>query len=159
MARAGREFKASAAARQGQPRPRRCARRLTAALCGTSFLLISHDPDVLTIADRILVMYAGQVVEEGPSYQVLSNPKHPYTAALLQCADSAHVQNLDSRRRRLPCIPGQAQVVSKSDLSCSFAGRCSDRMEVCDSHPPALVEMSTTRSTRCFKYTDEVEPA
>jgi oligopeptide/dipeptide ABC transporter ATP-binding protein len=126
---------------------------------GTSFLLISHDPDALTIADRILVMYAGQIVEQGHAEEVLSQPRHPYTTALLRCAGSGGLEKPDTRQRRLPCISGHAPDPSKPASGCAFSTRCSDRMEICDSCRPALVANSAVRSIRCFKYSDEVESA
>jgi peptide/nickel transport system ATP-binding protein len=121
---------------------------------GTSFLFISHDPDILAgIADRILVMYAGQVVEDGSTSDICSQPLHPYTEALLQCA-TQHTASKDSkgRRIRLPCIPGQPPDSLEVLTGCSFSRRCRDRMESCDSRRPQQVLVSSHRSVRCFKY-------
>jgi peptide/nickel transport system ATP-binding protein len=121
---------------------------------GTSFLFISHDPDTLAgIADRILVMYAGQVVENGPTSDLCSQPLHPYTEALLRCAAS-HTAFKDSegRRTRLPCIPGQPPDCLEVLTGCSFSRRCADRMESCDSRRPQQIFVSSHRSVRCFKY-------
>jgi oligopeptide/dipeptide ABC transporter ATP-binding protein len=120
----------------------------------TAFLLISHDPDTLTVADRILVMYAGQIVESGTRQEVFHQPKHPYTRMLLQCSASTPAQNFGARRHRLPCISGSAPDPSESLSGCCFASRCSDLMETCDSRQPELIAISTDRSVRCFKYGD-----
>jgi peptide/nickel transport system ATP-binding protein len=126
-------------------------------LHGTAFLLISHDPETLTAADRMLVMYAGQIVESGPGYEAFAQPKHPYTHALLQCAPLANVAPELFGRRRLPCIPGQAPDPSETPSGCSFSSRCTDRMEECDSRRPELITIFAARSVRCFKYENGVQ--
>jgi len=121
-------------------------------LYGTAFLLISHDPEALAaIADEVLVMYAGEIVESGPTHEVFAQPKHPYTEALLQC-NVPIVAPADGRKHALPCIPGQAPDPSELMTGCSFAERCRDRMEVCNTRSPELLSISEARSVRCFKY-------
>lgn len=126
-------------------------------LYGTAFLLITHDPEALAaVADDVLVMYTGQIVESGPVREVFSRPLHPYTHALLQCGSHAFTaEKVPGRRIVLPCIPGYAPDPSESLSGCSFAGRCSDRMAICDSKQPVLFEISAAQSARCFKH--EVE--
>jgi peptide/nickel transport system ATP-binding protein len=121
-------------------------------LYDTAFLLISHDPKALSIVDRVLVMYAGQIVESGPVDEVFAEPKHPYTQALLRCSPTFSVQGVGSSNRRLPSIPGQAPDPTELLPGCSFAGRCGDRMEICDSRPPELIEISAGSTVRCLKY-------
>ncbi|MGB7131983.1 MAG: ABC transporter ATP-binding protein [Candidatus Sulfotelmatobacter sp.] len=123
----------------------------------TSFIIISHDPDILaTVADRIVVMYAGQVVEDGPAEEVLSHPLHPYTRALLQCAPKRIATSPSvSGRKPFPSIPGDTPNPLEVLPGCSFSPRCADRMAVCDSHRASLLDQSGGRSVRCFKY--EVE--
>jgi len=122
----------------------------------TSFLFISHDPATLaTIADRILVMYAGQIVEDGPLDEVYSRPLHPYTQALLQCAPQPMATKFSARgKRMLPCIPGNPPDPLEELRGCSFSDRCADRMKVCDSQKPGQIETSVCRSVRCLKYED-----
>jgi peptide/nickel transport system ATP-binding protein len=121
---------------------------------GTSFLFISHDPATLAaIADRIMVMYAGQIVENGPLGDVYSQPLHPYAAALLQCAPQRITpRDLDYGKVRLPCIPGKSPNPLEVLPGCSFSSRCRDRMEICDLRSPEKVETSPCRSVCCFKY-------
>jgi oligopeptide/dipeptide ABC transporter ATP-binding protein len=119
----------------------------------TSFLLISHDPDTLTIADRIVVMYAGQVIESGSRDEVLAQPKHPYTHALLRCAADAE-ENVGNKALRVACIPGSAPDCTDVVSGCSFSSRCSDRMEGCDLRHPGLLNVSEAHSVRCLKYGD-----
>jgi len=119
----------------------------------TSFLFISHDPDALaTVADRIIVMYAGQIVEDGSLADVYSQPLHPYTQALLQCSPKHTTAEGSNRKRRLPCIPGNSPDPLAVLSGCSFADRCVDRMQMCDARRPELFEISRSRSTRCFQY-------
>jgi peptide/nickel transport system ATP-binding protein len=124
---------------------------------GTSFLFISHDPDTLAaIADRVIVMYAGQIVEDSPLGDLYSMPLHPYTDALLQCTPrQIAVREFDHEKGRLPCIPGKAPDPLAVLPGCFFSSRCKDRMEICELRRPKMVEASSGRSVRCFKY--EVE--
>jgi len=124
--------------------------------CGTSFLVISHDPDALAaIADRIIVMYAGQIVEEGPVVDVYSQPLHPYTRALLQCAPTqVPVTEIGDDTPRLPFIPGSPPDPLDPMPGCSFSCRCADRMQVCDLQKPDQILASPSRLVRCFKYED-----
>jgi oligopeptide/dipeptide ABC transporter ATP-binding protein len=119
----------------------------------TSFLIISHDPEMLAaIADRILVMYAGQLVEQGPAGEVLSNALHPYTRALLQCSlDQPSAGSCAGEKRRFPFIPGNSKDPFEILPGCCFSPRCPDRMPICDSNRPELFEHER-RQTRCFKY-------
>jgi oligopeptide/dipeptide ABC transporter ATP-binding protein len=123
----------------------------------TSFLFISHDPATLAaIADRVMVMYAGQIVEDGRLSDVYSRPLHPYTDALLQCAPQRNaLKDCDLRKFRLPYIPGKSPAPFEVLSGCSFSSRCRDRMEVCDERRPEQIEISTSRFVRCFKH--EVE--
>ncbi|MHB1929707.1 MAG: ABC transporter ATP-binding protein [Acidimicrobiales bacterium] len=98
---------------------------------GSSVILITHDMGVISeMADRVVVMYAGRAVEEGPRRQLLRDAQHPYTWGLLGA-----VPRMDGRRRRLVTIPGSS--VSPVDLppGCAFAPRCAHRMPVCDERP------------------------
>jgi oligopeptide/dipeptide ABC transporter ATP-binding protein len=125
--------------------------RLRDAL-GTAFLLISHDPHVLaTVADRAMVMYAGQIVESGPAAEVFNRPMHPYSRALLQCASPGVVRE-NRARRTLPFIPGSAPDPSAEIRGCSFSERCKDRMDICVSNEPQLVAISGQHSAQCFLH-------
>ena len=121
---------------------------------GTSFLFISHDPATLAaVADRIIVMYAGQIVESSPLGDLYSQPLHPYTDALLQCMPGRFMpKDSGQEKSRLPCIPGKAPDPLAVVPGCSFSSRCKDRMEVCDLRRPVLIEVSSCRFVRCFKY-------
>jgi oligopeptide/dipeptide ABC transporter ATP-binding protein len=119
----------------------------------TAVLFISHDPPTLAaVADRIIVMYAGQIVEEGRVDEVYSQPLHPYTKALLQCAPGPVTAAEAGCKSRLPFIPGNAPDPFEILPGCSFSSRCGDRMDICDSSPPHLIEAYASRLARCFKY-------
>ncbi len=125
---------------------RRLARRSRLAS-----LTISHDPEVLaTAADRLLVMYGGRPVEEGPCEQVLSEPRHPYTKALLACLPP--LPGTGDGSRALPVIPGEAPASNAGD-GCRFAPRCRHRFERCDDEPPGHADGE--RRIWCFRYEDD----
>jgi oligopeptide/dipeptide ABC transporter ATP-binding protein len=98
----------------------------------SSVVLITHDMGVVAgIADRILVMYAGRVIEQGPTRAVFREPQHPYTWSLL-----GSIPRLDRPRpRRLTAIPGAPPVLSGPATGCVFADRCPHRFERCDELP------------------------
>lgn len=98
---------------------------------GFSVLFVSHDlGTVLEVADRVLVMYAGRIVEDGTVKELLEHPLHPYTRALLDCyADPA------SERLRITYIPGQPPSPSSLPPGCPFAPRCPLVEEVCQQEP------------------------
>src|SRR5207302_810355 len=103
------------------------------------------------IADRIAVMYGGEIVEVGPAAEVLSRPKHPYTKGLLGAIP-------DHRQpARLEPIPGVVAGLGDRNTPCVFAPRCSMHQEACDAGRPRLVEVVASHSSACFR-TAEVTP-
>jgi oligopeptide/dipeptide ABC transporter ATP-binding protein len=120
----------------------------------TAFLFISHDPATLAmLADRTMVMYAGQIVEDGPLREVYAQPLHPYTRALLECAPQppAGAAKRD-RAFRLATIPGSPPDPMEKPVGCSFSNRCVDRMETCDTSSPGESHPAPSRAVRCFKH-------
>jgi peptide/nickel transport system ATP-binding protein len=124
----------------------------------TAFLLISHDPDALMVADRVLVMYAGEIIEDAPRHAIFEQPKHPYTSALLQCSTQrsaalqANTRQSSAKRRALPYIPGQAPDPCETQAGCAFSSRCADHVNACDLRHPELHAISPSRSVRCVQY-------
>ncbi|MFG1621778.1 dipeptide/oligopeptide/nickel ABC transporter permease/ATP-binding protein [Kribbella sp. NPDC049227] len=114
---------------------------------GMGIVLVSHDMAVVAeICDRLLVMYAGRVVEEGPAGSVLRNPRHPYTRGLLEC-----LPDVDERRNGpLATIPGTPPQPGEIEHGCAFAPRCSLATEVCERGRPELVEWSPGSSVACW---------
>ncbi len=102
---------------------------------GSSIILITHDMGVVSqLADRVLVMYAGRAVEEGPKTEVFHDPQHPYTWGLLGSVPRARAP----RVRRLPAIPGSPASALTVPAGCAFAPRCAHRHGLCDEQPPLV---------------------
>jgi len=105
--------------------------------------LISHDLSVVAgLAGRILVMYAGRIVESAPSVDLFENARHPYTAALLKCVPSLSGPAL----ARLPTLPGQPPRPQDPERGCAFAPRCSRAAERCRAQRPMLQEAGGTQA-------------
>ena len=113
-----------------------------------SMLFITHDLGVVArVADRIAVMYAGRIVEEGATAEVLRHPAHPYTAGLLLAAPGL-------AREKLVAIPGAAPALDALPRGCSFAPRCARRAPNCEERVPELACVSATSEThraRCIR--------
>src|SRR3990167_1994142 len=96
-----------------------------------SLLLITHDLGVIAeTADRVAVMYAGRIVEQGPVREIFRNPAHPYTRGLLASIPGG------SARTRLTAIDGAVPNLAALPPGCSFGPRCREHMQVCDSAFP-----------------------
>jgi peptide/nickel transport system ATP-binding protein len=112
---------------------------------GSSLLMVSHDLAVVAeLCDRIVVFYAGEVVESGPVDQIVNDPRHPYTQALLRVASLG-----DGAHRSLEVIPGQPPRVGASIAGCRFAERCPHATAVCSSGPIELRRLADERAARC----------
>ena len=113
---------------------------------GTSIVLISHDLGVVAgLAERIVVMYAGRVVESAPARELLRTPRHPYTSLLIQCAPSLHRARLE----RMPCLTGQPPNPSEPDIGCAFAPRCPRASERCRGQRPPLTRIDELSEVAC----------
>lgn len=120
---------------------------------GVALLLITHNPVVLAHAvDRVLVMYAGRLVEEGPTQRVFQEPLHPYTRGLMQSgllrADEG------DNKKPLNSIPGEPPDPANLPGGCAFEARCPDRMEICRARDPGTTVTEESRQVACFKYGD-----
>lgn len=112
----------------------------------TSFLLITHDIATSSeLADRVAVMYAGQIVEVGKNYEFFTQPLHPYSAALM-----ASVPRLRSNAE-LNFIGGQPPSLINPPTGCRFAARCPRKFERCSEEPP-MVTTSDGRQVKCWLY-------
>jgi peptide/nickel transport system ATP-binding protein len=119
----------------------------------TAIILITHDLGVVAqMADRVAVMYAGRVVEEGPVTEVFASPLHPYTAALMQSIPSA-----GSTRGNLQVIEGTVPRLTAPARACPFAPRCPHRMERCTTLVPVASEVRPAHRVACFLHEDDHE--
>ncbi len=121
---------------------------------GMSILLITHDLGVVAeTADRVAVMYAGQIVEQATTLDLFADPKHPYTVGLLGSIPVA-----GARRDRLDVIPGQVPNLIDPPGGCRFASRCQARvdndLEVCWERTPDLIEVTPGHTVRCWLHQD-----
>ncbi|TAM77274.1 ABC transporter ATP-binding protein [bacterium] len=114
----------------------------------SAIILITHDLGVVAeICQRVLVMYAGNMVEYGTADQIFKDPKHPYTQGLLES-----VPRLDDREsKRLIPIEGQPPNLLRMPAGCAFAPRCKYRMPICD-EPVPLYDFGDGHVARCFLY-------
>jgi oligopeptide/dipeptide ABC transporter ATP-binding protein len=127
-------------------------RRLKREL-GMAILLITHNLGIVAdIADRVAVMYAGQIVEESSSIELLRRPLHPYTRALMNS-----VPELGHTRPRLSTIPGNVPRLGHWPAGCHFAPRCSISRPDCESKPISLLDASPGRSVRCLYWAEALE--
>ncbi|HXQ91700.1 MAG TPA: ABC transporter ATP-binding protein, partial [Nitrososphaerales archaeon] len=114
----------------------------------TSILLITHDLAVASqVADRVIVMYAGDVVEDASVYDLFSDPLHPYTKGLLSCIPSG-----SKDETVLKPIPGSVPNLMNLPIGCKFAPRCPYVMDVCRQRAPKLVEAKPNHKVSCFLY-------
>jgi peptide/nickel transport system permease protein len=112
---------------------------------GLAMLFVTHSlPVVAEIADRVAVMYAGEIVEQGRTAEVFARPRHPYTAALLRSAP-------DEAGPPPEGIPGVVPPPFALPEGCLFAPRCAYRAAECATHPP-LTELPEGRQTRCLRW-------
>jgi peptide/nickel transport system ATP-binding protein len=119
---------------------------------GTSILLITHDLGVVAeMCDRVMVMYAGEIVETADVRTLFSSPKHPYTIGLMQS-----IPDVSTTKDRLEPITGTVPPAHAMPEGCRFAPRCSKRMDIC-STPPKLVSVGEGQACRCWLYQGEEE--
>jgi len=113
---------------------------------GTALLLITHNLGIVAEAcDRVAVMYAGQIVEEGTAREVFSEPAHPYTRELLRSTISLDTKELHS-------IPGAPPSLIEPPRGCRFHPRCPDAMQVCAVNPPVEQELDRDRRVLCWLH-------
>jgi oligopeptide/dipeptide ABC transporter ATP-binding protein len=119
---------------------------------GLSVVLITHNLGVVhEVADRLAVMYAGEIVELGTVDEVLSRPRHPYTQGLLKS-----MPYLSERQPTLHVIPGRVPELWAMPKACRFAARCSNRIAVCRETHPNLEKIAPNHELRCFNPTADI---
>lgn len=121
----------------------------------TGIILITHDLGVVAeMADNVVVMYAGEIVEESPVNDLFEAPKHPYTQGLL-----ASIPVLGEVKDKLAVIPGSVPSLRNLPPGCRFAGRCPHVMDICREKKPDLIKIAENRTARCWLYADEAKPS
>lgn len=111
----------------------------------TGILMITHDLGVVAeMCTRVVVMYAGRIMEEAPVKELFANPMHPYTQGLI-----ASVPKLGSNAASMPSIPGSVPDLSIMPEGCKFAPRCKYAMDLCREEEPKLLDMDQTGLRRC----------
>ncbi len=125
----------------------------------TSIILITHDLGVVAeMCDRVVVMYAGRIVEESPIIELFKSPKHPYSAALI-----GSTPVLGQAEKELVTIPGSVPNLISLPEGCKFAPRCLPRvennLEICTQEEPELKVIAPERKVRCWLYEESVKGA
>lgn len=119
---------------------------------GMAVLMITHDLGVVAeMCDRVVVMYAGRVVEEASVLELFDDPKHPYTRGLIHS-----VPKLRAGAKRLESIPGNVPDLAHMPTGCKFAPRCADVMDICLVKEPGLGDLGEERRCRCWLYEAEM---
>jgi peptide/nickel transport system ATP-binding protein/oligopeptide transport system ATP-binding protein len=117
---------------------------------GAAVLIITHDLGVVAeIAQRIVVMYAGRVVEEGTTRDIFENPKHPYTQGLLRSVPRLGERSRKGRTRLLE-ISGMVPSLYELPRGCSFHPRCRYAMDICRETPPKFFDLGGIHRMRCY---------
>ena len=117
---------------------------------GTAIILITHDMGVIAeVSRRVVVMYAGRKVEEGPVGEIIANPRHPYTMGLLQCVPHLK-EDPGPDREKLIEIPGMVPDLSRLGQGCAFAPRCGQAVPACTDKRPPEVEVGTDHYAACW---------
>lgn len=119
----------------------------------TSILLITHDLGVVSeVADRVVVLYCGQVVEEADVDSLFAEPYHPYTIGLM-----GSIPSLDEEVERLQSIKGNVPPPEHFPKGCRFAPRCPHAFERCKHEQPQLITKKGNRKVRCFLHEEDAE--
>jgi oligopeptide/dipeptide ABC transporter ATP-binding protein len=119
---------------------------------GMAIIFITHDLGVVAeVADRVVVMYASQVVESGPVADIFERPQMPYTAGLLK---SIPRLGSSAAHKRLDTIPGQVPMLSRLPAGCRFRPRCAHAQAACGQSEPPLTQVPGGREVRCLRWAE-----
>jgi peptide/nickel transport system ATP-binding protein/oligopeptide transport system ATP-binding protein len=117
---------------------------------GMAIIIITHNMGVVAeTADRVLVMYAGRIVEEAPVARLFDHPLHPYTRGLLEC-----VPSLDQDHARLVAIPGTLPDPARRSAGCRFTPRCRYAIPACVAGVPPLAAFDTGHTAACIRVSE-----
>ena len=116
-------------------------------------IFVTHDLGIVArLCDRVAVMYAGRIIETGPTRDIFDDARHPYASALLES-----IPRLEARGQRLQAIGGQPPVLVDLPAGCPFTPRCPRAMDECRQAYPAAVEVNDTHSVSCWLHRDRDE--
>lgn len=114
---------------------------------GAAIIIVTHDLGIIRrLCDRIVIMYAGAIVEEGSVLQIFEAPAHPYTKGLL-----ASIPRIEDDSVVLKPIPGQVPSLSSLGPGCAFADRCGEALDICQTDRPPMVDLPETRRAKCWR--------
>jgi len=114
---------------------------------GLTVILITHDLGIISeIAERIAIMYAGQLVEIGSAFEIYKDPKHPYTQALISAIPTLY------EKKKIAFIKGNPPNLAHAPTGCRFFERCPHAMNICKEEPPEIA--TKTGFTRCWLYVE-----
>lgn len=117
---------------------------------GTTILLITHDLGVVAeMADKVVVMYAGQIVEQADVDSLFDRPLHPYTQGLMKAMPTLHSTTEESEER-LVSIPGTVPALNRLPIGCRFHPRCAYAQDICKHTEPPLADADANRLVRCW---------
>jgi oligopeptide/dipeptide ABC transporter ATP-binding protein len=120
---------------------------------GLTLILITHNLSVIAeLCDRVIVMYLGEIVEEGPVLDIFDRPRHPYTIGLLASRPSAHGEG------DLAVIPGSVPDLRERPAGCPFHPRCGYAVEVCTSEQPPLESAAERHLVACHRWREVEAP-
>lgn len=121
---------------------------------GITFIFIAHDLAVIQhISNRVIVMYLGKIMEVSSSEELYSNPKHPYTKALLSAAPIPDPKKEKARQRII--LSGDVPSPDKERFGCYFYDRCSNRCDYCMNHIPPMFKVGNDHEVACFMFDRE----
>ncbi len=121
---------------------------------GMALILITHDLSiVMERSDKIMIMYAGQIVEYAPSKEIYANPEHPYAKGLLKS-----IPNIELADQKLEAIPGSPPDLLKPPEGCRFWPRCNQAYERCRKETPPLFKIGAEHFVRCFLCEGKSKP-
>jgi peptide/nickel transport system ATP-binding protein len=127
---------------------------------GSAILLITHDLGVVAeMAERVVVMYAGRKVEEGPVAEIFARPLHPYTRGLLGAVPRLGSSLEHTGRGKLAEIPGLVPSLRQKIVGCAFAGRCPMVTDLCRSVAPAIETKAPNHAVACHYAERRAEAA
>jgi oligopeptide/dipeptide ABC transporter ATP-binding protein len=111
-----------------------------------SLIVVTHDLGIVAkVCDRVVVMYAGKIVENAPIREIFNAPKHPYTIALMNS-----LPKMDQNLKRLPSIEGQPPDLGDLPPGCGFAPRCPQVMEICKQEYPSESVLDQGHAMSCW---------